>query len=52
MHTLYHTHRTSISCLQGLIFTILRHIKQNIIPAVTAELPYSGILPFFAISAF
>lgn len=47
MHTLCHTHRASKTYLQGLIFIILRHIKHTlIISAVTAELPYSGILPF------
>jgi len=45
-HTLCHVHSAIKTCLQGLIFAISRHIKHTIISAVTAELPYSGMLPF------
>lgn len=40
-HTLCHIHSASKTCLQGLIFPILRHIKDTIPSAVTAELPRS-----------
>lgn len=45
-HTFCHTCSASKTCLRGLIFTILRHIKYSITSAVTVNLPYSGTLPF------